>query len=81
MDINYIKNIIIQAIKEKGKIEVYEEILEEKISSLEIDSLDFFYILIEIENKLDIEFNEKIYQINTINELINLAYEIKKEKF
>lgn len=81
MDIAFIKNIIIQVINEKKNIELSEDILEKNISSLEIDSLDFFNIVIEIENKLDVEFDEKIYRINTINELINLAYEIKKEQF
>lgn len=80
MERELIKNIVIEAINTNQNVEISEDILEKNISSLDIDSLSFFQIIVDIENKLDIEFSDKIYEINILNELIDLANEALKEK-
>lgn len=75
-----VKDLVIQTINDNLKLNISYDVLNTNIPDLEIDSLEFFQIIIDIEDKLDIEFREAIYEINTINDLINLVDETLKEK-
>jgi acyl carrier protein len=70
MDIRELEEIVLDITGKK----IFIQNCESKISNLDIDSLNYLEVIVEMENRTGINFSDdSIFKCNTVNDLLNLV--------
>ncbi len=72
------KKLVIETLSLISNIKVSEISLETTFEDLGLDSIDMIQLIINLENELEITFDDTILETKTVNELIEIIKQIIK---
>jgi len=66
------KKLVVETLSLISNIKVSEINLETTLEDLGLDSIDIIQLIINLENELEITFDNTIFETKTVNELIEI---------
>lgn len=79
-DVLAISNLLAEMIAKKKEINLSEITPESDLKSLGLDSMDILDLIFTAEYKFDVNFPKEFGEINTLNDVSVLTYQLMQEK-